>query len=101
MGLIIGGSLAFSIGGAFMKASNGFTRTGPTLVVIASFLLGAALLARQVARSDLSSTFVVGSGVEALLTLGFAVAVLGERPSLPRVVGVVLVVAGVVCVRAA
>jgi multidrug transporter EmrE-like cation transporter len=99
MGLIIGGSVAFSIGGAFMQASRGFTRLTPSLIVAVSFIIGSALIARAVHHANLSTTIVIGLGIEALLTVGFGIMVLGDKVSLRQAAGVLLVVGGVCLVR--
>jgi multidrug transporter EmrE-like cation transporter len=99
MGLIIGGSLAFSIGGAFMKASNGLTRLPATLVVIVSFIIGAGLLTRAVTSANLSTTIVVGLGLEAVLTIGIGIVFLGDRISVGQAFGMLMVLAGVTLVR--
>ncbi len=99
MGLIIGGSVAFSIGAAFMGASQGFTRLTPSLLVAVSFILGAGLLARAVQKTPMSTTVVVGLGIEALLTVLVGVFVLGDRFTPLQGVGMLLVVCGVALVR--
>ena len=40
-GSVIAASVAFAVGGAFMKVSVGFTRVWPTVVVIVLFVAGA------------------------------------------------------------
>jgi multidrug transporter EmrE-like cation transporter len=100
MGLIIGGSVAFSIGAAFMGASQGFTRLTPSLMVALSFIIGAALIARAVQRTPMSTTIVLGLGIEALLTVLFGVFLLGDRLTLIQGLGMLFVVIGVALVRA-
>jgi multidrug transporter EmrE-like cation transporter len=81
MGLIIGGSIAFSIGGAFMPASKGFTRVVPSFVVAVAFVIGAIFLARAVLRSSVSTTMLIGIGFEALATVAIGRTFLDERVS--------------------
>ena len=95
MGLIIGGSLAFSIGGAFMPASKGFTKVVPSFVVAMAFVIGAIFLTRAVMRSSVSTTMLVGIGFEALATVIIGRMFLDERVSATQALGVLLVVAGV------
>jgi multidrug transporter EmrE-like cation transporter len=99
MGLIIGGSLAFSIGGAFMKASNGLTRLPPTMIVICSFIIGAALVTKAATSANLSTTIVVGLGFEAILTIGIGIVFLGDRISVGQALGMLLVLTGITLVR--
>lgn len=99
--MVLCGSMAFAVGGAFMKASDGLTRFTPTLVVLISFVVGAGLLTRAVASSNLSTTLVVGLGIEAVLTMIIGFMFLGDRVSLGQAAGMILVVGGVALVELA
>ncbi|MGB8859380.1 MAG: SMR family transporter [Ilumatobacteraceae bacterium] len=101
LGWIIGGSLAFSVGAAFMKAAHGFTRPLPSFVVAMAFLLGAVLVTRAVMTESLSTALVVGLGIEAVASLFIGLAMHGERLSPAQVAGALLVVAGVAVLRLA
>jgi multidrug transporter EmrE-like cation transporter len=101
MGMIICGSLAFSVGGAFMKASNGLTTFTPTLVVLLSFVLGASLLTRAVTQANMSTTVIVGLGFEAVLTVLIGFLFLGDRVSIGQALGMMLVLSGVALVKVA
>ncbi len=89
----------FCVGGAFMKASNGFTYVGPSIVVAVSFMLGSVFLSRAVSGQMLSTTLIVGLGIEALGAVAFGVAVLGERLNSSQTGGVALVITGVALLR--
>ena len=95
MYLIFSGSMAFSIGAAFMKSSNGFTRLAPTMVVGLSFLIGSALIARAVQSKQMTTTIVLGLGIEATLSVLIGLLFLGERLSAAQAGGIVMVMAGV------
>lgn len=99
MGMIVGGSLAFSIGAVFMKPSQGLTRMYPTMVVVLSFLVGAVFLTRAVMKATTTTTVIISLGIEAALTLGMCALFLGDRLSARQALGVVLVLAGVVMIR--
>jgi small multidrug resistance pump len=99
MGLIIGGSIAFSIGGAFLRASEGFTRIIPTFIVAASFVLGSAFLARAVTNGNVSTTIVVGLGIEAAITVAIGLCLLGDRLTISQAVGMLLVAGGVALIH--
>jgi multidrug transporter EmrE-like cation transporter len=101
MGMIICGSVAFSIGGAFMKASNGLTTFTPTLIVLLSFVLGAGLITRAVTGANLSTTIVIGLGFEAILTVLIGFLFLGDRVSVGQALGMTLVLSGVALVKVA
>jgi small multidrug resistance pump len=92
-------SLAFGAGSAFLKPSRGFTCLGPSLAVVVCFLIGAILLARAVRGHGLGSTYVVGLGLEAVVSFGIGLLVLGERLSLVQGAGVLLILSGVGALR--
>ncbi|MFI0527880.1 MAG: hypothetical protein ACH37H_17370, partial [Ilumatobacteraceae bacterium] len=71
----------------------------PSLVVAASFMIGAALLSRAVTGHMLSTTLIVGLGFEALGAVAFGVLALGERLSAAQTGGVALVICGVALLR--
>ena len=99
MGFIIGGSIAFSVGGAFLKATHGFTRALPTMIVLICFVTGAAMLARATVTMALSTTIVVGLGFEALATVAIGMFLLGDRLTHVQTIGMVFVLVGVGLVR--
>jgi multidrug transporter EmrE-like cation transporter len=94
-------SMAFATGGAFMKPSHGFTRPGPSLAVAVCFVIGAVLLTRAVSHGGLSTTYVVGLGLEAVASIALGLALLGEHVTLGQCAGIGLILAGLVVVHAA
>jgi len=96
---VIAASCAFSVGGALMKASNGFNRLLPSLLVGVLFVVGAALMAKAVTHDRLSTAFVMGLGVEAVVSVGIGATLLGERMQLSQWTGIALIVIGVGIVR--
>jgi len=99
MATLILASVAFSAGGAFMKPSGGFTRLGPSLAVVACFVLGAVLLTRAVSHGNLSTTYVLGLGLEAVVSVGVGMLLLGERLTIMQTAGIVCILVGLVVVR--
>ncbi|MEZ5265653.1 MAG: SMR family transporter [Acidimicrobiales bacterium] len=96
---VIAASCAFSVGGALMKASEGFQRLRPTMAVLVLFVLGAACMARALHRDQLSRAFIIGLGIEAVVSVLIGITVLGERLSGPQLAGVALIVVGVGILR--
>jgi small multidrug resistance pump len=92
-------SLAFALGGALMKPSHGFTRPWPSLAVALLFVAGAALLARAIRSDQLATTYAVGLGLEAMLTVGVGLLVFGEHLSATGACGVLLIATGVAAIR--
>lgn len=96
---IIIGALAFSVGGAFMGDSAGFTRLWPSLIVAACFVIGSGFLARAVHRGGLSTTYVIGLGFEAVISVAIGLALFGERLSLAQIAGIVIIIAGLITLK--
>ena len=99
MATIILGSLAFSIGGAFMRLSDGFTKFWPSVIIAACFVIGAGLLARAVDRGGLSTTYVVGLGIEAVISVAIGLALLGERLTVAQTAGIAIILLGLVTLK--
>ena len=99
MGALILSSIAFSVGGAFMKPSHSLSRLAPSLAVIACYLLGTVLLAHAVSHRNLATTYVLGLGVEAVVSIGVGLAVLGETVTNRQAMGLGLILLGIVAVR--
>jgi small multidrug resistance pump len=96
---VIASSLAFAAGGAFMKASDGFVRLWPSVMVALLFLLGAAMLTRAVRAGGLATAYTFGLGVEAILAVVVGMWWFDERLSPPKLIGITLIVIGVAGVR--
>ena len=100
MAAVILASLAFAVGGAFMKLSDGFTRPWPSAAVAVLFLVGARRCsASRSGREGLSTAYTIGLGIEAVVSIALGRWMFGERLTGPQLVGVLLILAGVVSVR--
>ena len=96
---ILIGAVAFSVGGAFMGDSAGFTRLWPSMIVAACFVIGSGFLARAVHRGGLSTTYVIGLGFEAVITVAIGLALFGERLSVAQGAGIVIILVGLVTLK--
>jgi small multidrug resistance pump len=99
MATIIIGSLAFSVGGAFMGLSDGFTRFWPSLIIVACFVFGAVFLTRAVNQGGLSTTYVIALGCEAVISVGIGLALLGERLTASQAAGIAIVLVGLATLK--
>jgi multidrug transporter EmrE-like cation transporter len=66
-GTVILAALFFTVGGIFMKLSEGLTKFWPTMIVFALFVTGAALQTLAMKREDLAVSYLVVVGLEAIL----------------------------------
>ncbi len=98
-GMVILAALLFTVGGIFMKLSEGLTKFWPTMMVFALFVSGAALQTLAMRREDLAATYLVVVGLESILAFLFGVLVFSESCSPLRIAGVFLIAGGILSLR--
>lgn len=96
---LIAASAAYAVGGLFMKLSDGATWPRATLAFIVLFLLGALAQARGMRTTDLSTSYILVLGLEALGAVALGTLVLHESFGPSRVAAVLLVVSGITWLR--
>jgi small multidrug resistance pump len=79
-----------------MKATQGFTRLGPSLVVAAGYLMAFYFLSLTLRTLPVGVAYAVWSGVGIALVSLIAWLVYGQTLDGPAIVGMALIVAGVV-----
>ena len=92
-------ALSFSIGGYFMKLSDGFTHFRPTMLVFACFAVGTSLQIVAMRTEQMSITYMVGLGFEAITAFSLSVLLLKESTSMTKLAGIGLVLAGTALLR--
>lgn len=92
-------ALTFSVGGYYMKLSNGLTQWKPTLLVFVFFGVGACLQTLAMQGEQMSVTYIVVLGLEAITALLLSIFLLGEGASPAKLAGVGLVLLGIVLLR--
>ena len=97
--LMVLAALAFSVGGYFMKQSSGLTRVGPSLLVFALFVIGAALQTLAMRNQPMSTTYIVVLGLEAVTAYLLGVLLLHEGSSPAKLAGTALVIGGIVLLK--
>ena len=101
MGPVIVASCIFAAAGALMSATDGARRPLPTAAVVALFGVGAIVMARAVQRQGLANAWLVGLGLEAVVSTLLGMWLYSERFSTPQMAGLVLVVGGTALLRLA
>jgi len=96
MAAVIVASCLFASGGALMKVSNGFTRMWPSAGVIVMFCVGAFLVARALRTGGLSTVWIVGLGIEAVVSVMLGMVLFSEHFSNFQIAGLVLILGGTV-----
>ena len=97
--MLVAASLAYAVGGLFMKQSLGVRRLGPTLAFLGLFASGSMLQAIGMKDADMGVSYVVVLGIEAVAATLLSVLVLREHYSLSRFVATALIVVGVAWLR--
>ena len=76
--MVMAAALFFTVGGVFMKLSEGLTKFWPTVIVFALFVIGAALQTLAMKREDLAVTYLWVVGLESILAFAFGVLLFSE-----------------------
>lgn len=100
VGLMVAAAFTFTVGGVFMKWSQGLTQPLPTLAMVVLFVIGAALLTLSIdVRGQLGPAYLVVLGLEAVLALAFGALLFGEDASPPRLIGLALLIVGMILIE--
>lgn len=94
--MVLLAAVSFTVGGVFMKLSEGLSQLLPTLLVYLLFTAGASLQTLAMRDSDLGVTYFVVLGLESVLAFLFGVMLFKEKYSYFNLLGVSLIVAGIV-----
>jgi quaternary ammonium compound-resistance protein SugE len=83
-----------------MKYTEGFSRFGPTVLTVAAMIGSVWLLGVCVRTLPLGTAYAVWTGIGALGTVIFGILVFGESASPVRIVCLLLILTGIVGLRA-
>lgn len=98
--LLITAAFSYSVGGYFMKLSDGLTKGGPTVLVFSLFAFGALLQTIAMRQGEMSVSYIVVLGLEAITALLLGLFFLGEGVTLVKLVGILFVCIGILVLRA-
>lgn len=84
------------IGTSALRASSGFTRLVPTLVVVAGYGVAFYCLSLTLKTMPVGIVYAIWSGVGIVLITLVAIVLYRQVPDLPALAGLSLIVAGVV-----
>ena len=83
------------IGSSFMKASDGFTKVLPSVIVVVAYLICFYLLSLTLKFFPLGVVYAIWGGLGIVLTAIVSVTVFKQSMDLPAIIGVVMIVVGV------
>lgn len=97
----LAGAILLEIAGTTsMKLSQGFTRTVPSIMLFVLYALSFALMTVAVRRIDMSVSYAIWSGVGTALVALIGVGWFRETLSPVQIGSIVLIIAGVIGLRA-
>lgn len=84
-----------------LKYSNGFTRALPTAMTVLGLVVSLTLLERAMRTLPVGTAYAVWTGIGAIGTAVTAMLLFSEPVNLLRVIGVLLIVAGIAALKLA
>ena len=93
LGLAIGFEV---LGSSFMKASDGFFKTIPTIITIVAYITCFFFLSQALKTILLGIAYAIWGGLGILLTAIIAVVIFKQSLDIPAIIGIFLIVAGVI-----
>ncbi|NGO88982.1 MAG: QacE family quaternary ammonium compound efflux SMR transporter [Halomonas sp.] len=82
-----------------LKASEGFTRPVPSLLVVVGYGVAFYLLSLVLRTLPVGIAYAIWAGLGIVLVTLVGIVVFGEKPDAPAVLGITLIVAGVVTLQ--
>ncbi|MDR2955119.1 MAG: multidrug efflux SMR transporter [Prevotella sp.] len=94
--LYLGLAIVFEVvGSSFMKASYGFTKLLPTIIVAVAYLTCFYFLSLSLKTIPLGTAYAIWGGLGIVLTALISILVFNHAVDIPTIVGIILIVAGV------
>lgn len=87
------------IGTSALKASAGFTRLGPSVLVVIGYAVAFIFLSLTLRTIPVGIAYAIWAGVGIALIVAVGAVLFREVPDAPAIVGVALIVVGVVIVN--
>ncbi|MBB5637815.1 small multidrug resistance pump [Pedobacter cryoconitis] len=82
-----------------LKASNEFTKFLPSTIVVFGYATAFYLLSLTLRRMDLGIAYAIWSGVGIVLVTAVGAVFYKQKPDIPAVVGILLIIVGVLIIN--
>ncbi|RAJ35432.1 SMR family transporter [Pedobacter cryoconitis] len=82
-----------------LKASEEFTRFWPSVIVFCGYAVAFYLLSLTLRKMDLGIAYAIWSGVGIVLVTTLGTIFYKQKPDMPAVVGMVLIIIGVIVIN--
>jgi small multidrug resistance pump len=87
------------IGTSSLKASDGFSKLGPSLVVCTAFAAAFFFLSMALRTIPVGIAYAIWSGMGTALIVLIAAAIFKQMPDLAAIAGIALIIAGVIVIN--
>ncbi|MEM7495093.1 MAG: multidrug efflux SMR transporter [Myxococcota bacterium] len=84
---------------SFLKASDGFTKLSPSLVVIVGYVISFYSLSLALRTIPLGIAYALWAGLGIVLIAVISAVIYRQPPDLPAALGIALIVSGVVVIQ--
>lgn len=88
------------VGTVALKPSHGFTRLWPSVMVVVGYGLSFYFMSLALRTLSVGLIYAIWAGTGVALISVIAWVVLGEKLDLPAIAGIVLIIAGVIVIKA-
>ncbi len=82
-----------------LKATEGFTRLWPSLIVVVGYALAFYMLSLVLRTIPVGIAYAIWAGLGIVLVALVGMVIYGQRPDLPALIGIGLIVSGVVTIQ--
>ncbi len=96
---VAGAIIAEVIGTTALKASDGFSKLWPSLVAVVCYAAAFYLLSLAMRYVQMGVIYAIWSGVGIVLISLVGMILFGQKPDVPAVIGLSLIVAGVLVIN--
>lgn len=94
--LLAGAIIAEVLGTTALKFSDGFTRLWPSVATVVTYVISFVLLAQTLRTMAVGTAYAIWSAAGTALVAAIGILFLGESATLPRIIGLTLIIIGVV-----
>ncbi|MDJ0345464.1 multidrug efflux SMR transporter [Streptomyces sp. H10-C2] len=95
--LMLGGAIIAEIlGTTAMKYSEGFSKFWPSTITIVGYVIAFTLLAQTLKTIEVGTAYAIWAGVGTATIAAIGMVFLGEAANAAKILGVLLVIAGVI-----
>lgn len=98
--LYLGLAIIFEvIGSSFLKASEGFSKLIPSVVVIVTYVIAFYCLSLSIKTIPLSIAYAIWAGVGIILTVLVSVFIFKQAIDIPAIIGIAFIITGVLIIN--